>query len=275
MRKFSDFEKKVINKILDLHSKYNDICAYNVFFDLQSANSAPSLYGLQPGFDLRFNGTTYELYIDSSVHSQSDFKKIFFGLLTDFYEFVFLMDYLVNNYYIALAEIKQSPSKSHDGLILTDFLDANLQQQITKYFSCYFYPTNKLYDMVKHDFLDLEGQEKHEEELKQKKLEFKQMKLEKTQIKQFKITTVIAIASLFSSVAAIIVPIINEKKHSDEKQKVEISISNENTSKLPVIIDNKDSFIVDINDVVHVEENNPKKIPLDVNVNINYPKDNK
>lgn len=48
MRKFSDFEKKVINKILDLHSKYNDICAYNVFFDLQSANTAPSLYGLQP-----------------------------------------------------------------------------------------------------------------------------------------------------------------------------------------------------------------------------------
>ena len=39
MRKFSDFEKKVINKILDLHSKYNDICAYNVFFDLQSANT--------------------------------------------------------------------------------------------------------------------------------------------------------------------------------------------------------------------------------------------
>lgn len=65
--------------------------------------------------------------------------------------------------------------------------------------------------MVEHDFLDLEGQEKHEEELKQKKLEFKQMKLEKTQIRQFKITTVIAIASLISSVAAIIVPIINEK----------------------------------------------------------------
>ena len=90
-------------------------------------------------------------------------------------------------------------------------MDANLQKQITKYFSCYLYPTNKLYDMVEHDFLDLEGQEKHEEELKQKKLEFKQMKLEKTQNRQFKITTVIAIASLFSSAAAIIVPIINEK----------------------------------------------------------------
>ncbi len=211
MRKFSKFEKKVINKILDLHSKYQDICAYNVFFDIHSENTAPSLYGLNPGFDLKFNGTNYELFIDSSVHSQSDFKKIFFGLITDFYEFVFLMDYLVNNFYIALAEINQSPSRSHDGYIPTDFMDANLQKQITKYFSCYLYPTNKLYDMVEHDFLDLEGQEKHEEELKQKKLEFKQMKLEKTQNRQFKITTVIAIASLFSSVAAIIVPIINEK----------------------------------------------------------------
>lgn len=275
MRKFSKFEKKVINKILDLHSKYQDICAYNVFFDIHSENTAPSLYGLNPGFDLKFNGTNYELFIDSSVHSQSDFKKIFFGLITDFYEFVFLMDYLVNNFYIALAEINQSPSRSHDGYIPTDFMDANLQKQITKYFSCYLYPTNKLYDMVEHDFLDLEGQEKHEEELKQKKLEFKQMKLEKTQNRQFKITTVIAIASLFSSVAAIIVPIINEKKHSDEKQKIELFISDENNAKLPISIQNEDQLLVDINNVVHVEEDNPKKIPLDVNVNINYPKDKK
>lgn len=111
MRKFSKFEKKVINKILDLHSKHQTNCAYNVFFDLNGENSAPSLYGLTPGFDLRFNGTTYELFIDSSVHSQSDFQKIFFGLITDFYEFVFLMDYLVNNCYIALAETKQSALK--------------------------------------------------------------------------------------------------------------------------------------------------------------------
>ena len=275
MRKFSKFEKKVINKILDLHSKHQTNCAYNVFFDLNGENSAPSLYGLTPGFDLRFNGTTYELFIDSSVHSQSDFQKIFFGLITDFYEFVFLMDYLVNNCYIALAETKQSASKSHNGYISTDFLDTNLQKQITKYFSCYFYPTNKLYDMVEHDFLDLEGQEKHEEELKQKKLEFKQMKLEKTQIRQYKITTVIAIASLISSVAAIKVPIINEKKHRDEKQKIELFISDENNSKLPISIQNEDQLLVDINNIVHVEEDNPKKIPLDVNVNINYPKEKK
>lgn len=215
------------------------------------------------------------MYLDSKEYSQSDFQKVFFGLITQFYEFVFLMDYLVENQYIALAETKQSPSKSHDGYIPTDFMDANLQKQITKYFSCYFYPTNKLYDMVEHDFLDLEGQEKHEEELKQKKLEFKQMKLEKTQNRQFKITTVIAIASLFSSVAAIIVPIINEKKHSDEKQKIELFISDENNAKLPISIQNEDQLLVDINNVVHVEENNPKKIPLDVNVNINYPKDKK
>ena len=83
---------------------------------------------------MKFNRTNYELFIDSSVHSQSDLKKIFFGLITDFYEFVFLMDYLVNNYCIALAEINQSSSKSHDRYIPTDFMDANLQKQITKYF---------------------------------------------------------------------------------------------------------------------------------------------
>ena len=275
MRKFSELEKKVINKILDLHSKCQTNCAYNVFFDLNSDNSAPSLYGLTPGFDLKYNGTNYEFFIDSNVHSQSDFQKIFFGLITDFYEFVFLMDYLVNNYYIALAEQKQSPSKSHDGYIPTSFLATELQEKITKYFSCYFYPTNKLYDMVEHDFLDLEGQEKYEEKLKQNKLEDEQKKLEKTQRRQFNITTVIAFASLISSVVAIIVPIINEKKHNDEKQKIELFISDENNAKLPISIENEDQLLVDINNVVHVEENNPKKIPLDVNVNINYPKDKK
>ena len=55
-------------------------------------------------------------------------------------------------------------------------------------------------------------------------------------------------------------------------KKVEILISDENNIKLPVSIDNKDSFIVDINDTVHIEEDNSKQIPLDVNVNINYPK---
>lgn len=275
MRKFSELEKKVINKILDLHSKCQTNCAYNVFFDLNSDNSAPSLYGLTPGFDLKYNGTNYEFFIDSNVHSQSDFQKIFFGLITDFYEFVFLMDYLVNNYYIALAEQKQSPSKSHDGYIPTSFLATELQEKITKYFSCYFYPTNKLYDMAENDFLDLEGQEKREVNLKQKKLEEEQKKLEKRQIRQFNITTVIAIVSLISSIAAIIVPIIIEKKHSDEKQKIELFISDDNSTKLPISIENEEPFSVYINDVVHIKEEESKKIPLDVNVNINYPKDTK
>ena len=199
------------------------------------------------------------MYLDSKEYSQSDFQKVFFGLITQFYEFVFLMDYLVENQYIALAETKQSPSKSHDGYIPTDFLSDDLQTKITKYFSCYYYPTNKLYDMVEHNFLDLEGQDKYEEEKKQRN--------------RYIFTTAIAFISLVVSLITNCSP--NKKISSDEKQKVEISISDENTSKLPVIIDNKDSFIVDINDVVHVEEDNPKKIPLDVNVNINYPKDNK
>lgn len=77
MRKFSELEKKVFIKILDMHSKCQTNCTYNVFFDLNKEKSAPSLYGLLPGFDLRFNGSKYELYLDKNIHSQNDFQKVF------------------------------------------------------------------------------------------------------------------------------------------------------------------------------------------------------
>mgnify|MGYP002619202025 CR=1 FL=1 len=51
--------------------------------------------------------------------------------------------------------------------------------------------------------------------------------------------------------------------------------NSEDTSKLPISIQNEDQLLVDINNVVHIEEDNPKEIPLDVNVNINYPKEKK
>lgn len=177
---------------------------------------------------------------------------------------------MVEKQYVALAKIKQSSSKSHDGYIVTDFLSDELQSKITDYFSCYFYPTNKLYDMVENNFLDLEGQEKRAEEIKQNELEDKQRKLEQTQIKQFWITTIIAVISFISSVAAIIVPIVNEKKYGNEKQKIELYVSEENSTKLSIIIDRAEPITVDVDNVLHIEEDNPKKIPIDVN--INYPK---
>lgn len=51
--------------------------------------------------------------------------------------------------------------------------------------------------------------------------------------------------------------------------------NSEDTSKLPISIQKEDQLLVDINNVVHIEEDNPKEIPLDVNVNINYPKEKK
>lgn len=263
MRKFTEFEKKTIKKILDLHSKCQTNCAYNVFFDLNGSNDAPSLYNLMPGFDLRYNGKKYILYLDRTKYNPNNFKEIFFGLITDFYEFTFLIDYLVENQYIALATTRQSTAIAHDNYIATDFLSEELQDKLTKYFSCYFYPTNKLYDMVEHDYLDLEGQEKKEEHFKH--------------TMQYVVTTTIALISLVVSLITNIAPIIDKKLNGEKNQKVEILISDENNIKLPVSIDNKDSFIVDINDTVHndtvhIEEDNSKQIPLDVNVNINYPK---
>lgn len=49
--------------------------------------------------------------------------------------------------------------------------------------------------------------------------------------------------------------------------------NSEDTSKLSISIQNEAQLLVDINNVVHIEEDNPKEIPLDVNVNINYPKE--
>lgn len=164
------------------------------------------------------------------------------------------MDYLVDNQYIALADFEQSPSKSHDGYELTEFLADDLQNKITKYFSCYYYPTNKLYDMVQHDFLDLEGQEKKEEKIKQNT--------------QFWITTIIAIAAVIVSFS----PLIMGKIKGDEPQKVEIQISDDNNKELPVYIKNDKPYLIEIERNVHIEEDNPKTIPLDVNININYPK---
>lgn len=164
------------------------------------------------------------------------------------------MDYLVENKYIALAKCTQSSSVSNDGYIVTDFLADDLQDEITKYFSCYYYPTNKLYDMVEHDFLDLEGQEKKEEKSKQKI--------------QFWITTIIAIAAVIVSFS----PLIIETIKGDVPQKVEIQISDDNNKELPVYIKNDKPYLIEIKNKVHIEEDNPKTIPLDVNVNINYPK---
>lgn len=255
MRKFTEFEKKTIKKILDLHSKCQTNCAYNVFFDLNRDDSAPSLYGLLPGFDLRFNGNKYALYLDTNKYDIQNFNQIFFGLITQFYEYIFLMDYLVENKYVALAKCAQSSSVSNnDGYIETDFLGDDLQNTITEYFSCYYYPTNKLYDMVEHDFLDLEGQEKKEEKIKQKN--------------QFWITTIISITAVIVSFS----PLIMEKIKGKVPKKVEIQISGDNNKELPVYITNDKPYLIEIEKNVHIEEDNPKTIPLDVNVNINYPK---
>lgn len=60
-----------------------------------------------------------------------------------------------------------------------------------------------------------------------------------------------------------------------KKGYITINIVKRKNSELPISIQNEDQLLVDINNVVHIEEDNPKEIPLDVNVNINYPKEKK
>lgn len=148
MRRFSKNEKTVINKILDLASKNQTNCAYNLFFDIQG-----SLYGLTSGFDIRYDGISEVLYFDPNKYkTQSDFSKIHWGLISDFHEFVFLMDFLVENEYVAIDVNKPIASEPAEWFISTDFIKGDLQKKLTKYFECYIYPSNKLFELKKNKF---------------------------------------------------------------------------------------------------------------------------
>jgi len=193
MRHFSKNEKLIINKILELAKRNQTNCAYNLFFDIEG-----SLYGLNSGFDIRFDGKSEVLYIDSEKYrTQDGFRKVFWKYIADFYEFVFLMNFLVENEYIAIAEHKPSISQAAEWYSSTDFLSDDLKEKLTKYFECYIYPTNNLFELKRNNF-------RLEEELKQDR--------------QFWITTFVAIAAVIVA----FIPFITGLFTGDGIQKIKI-----------------------------------------------------
>lgn len=184
MKFYSDNEKKIINKILDLASKHQTNCASNVFFDIKD-----SLYGLNPGFNYVFQNRMIEIIYDTKKYNTSSKLNFFhFETLSILTEFSLLIDFLIENDYLALCTTENCEYPIPENYMSIGVMDHNLKVKITKYFSCLFIPTSKLRLLQKYKFQDLESFFAR---------------------KQLKITNILALSSLIISLFSVFISIIN------------------------------------------------------------------
>lgn len=277
MRKFSDFEKKVLDLIIKLFNNNQTVCAENILFDLEG------IFGLSItcGFHVINRNDELELVYNSQRFStQEDFKNLFYDKIAKLYEYYLLMKYLEENEYIFLAEADLCVKQDDICDTTTDFIKPSLSKKLKPYFSSYYYPTSKLYNMVENDYLDLEAQKIRKEEIKQQKkeeedkikqykLEIRQNKSEKRQKVQYWTTTIIAVASFIISLLTLFVPISIKKGNVDinisdiKKEPIEIEVKN---------IEQKKALPIKIDEPIELEKQDP--IPINVNVTVNkeFPK---
>ncbi len=271
MKKFSDFEKTVLQSIISLFNKNQTVCAENILFDMNG------IFGLsmQCGFHVICQRGELKLVFNSKQYTkQEDLNELFYEKISKLYEYYLLMKYLEDNEYIILAEADTCADRDDICDTITDFIKPSLSNKLKPYFTSLYYPTSKLYDMVEHDYLDLEAQEKRQNDIEQQKkddenrqrqikLESRQNKIEKKQNRQYWFTTFIALASLISSLLTLFVPISIKKGNIDvnisdiEKEPVEIDIKNiEHNKYVPVRIEES----------IKLEKEEP--VPINVNVTV-------
>lgn len=212
------------------------------------------------------------VYNSQRFNTQEDFKNLFYDKIAKLYEYYLLMKYLEENEYIFLAEADLCVKQDDICDTTTDFIKPSLSKKLKPYFSSYYYPTSKLYNMVENDYLDLEAQKirkEEEDKIKQYKLEIRQNKSEKRQKVQYWTTTIIAVASFIISLLTLFVPISIKKGNVDinisdiKKEPIEIEVKN---------IEQKKALPIKIDEPIELEKQDP--IPINVNVTVNkeFPK---
>lgn len=252
MRKFSDFEKQVLDQIIILLKGKHTICAENILFDIKG------IFGISSecGFHLiTANDELQFVYNSKKFGTQDSFKTLYFNIIYKIYEYYFLMKYLEENGYIILTESNLEITKDDVCDTYTDFIPSTLSQKLKPYFSSIYYPTNQLIDLVEHDYLDYEAQQK-------KDMELRQEKIEKAQKRNFIITTFIAIVSLVSSLISLCSSI--SIKHG----KLDITITDMEDEPVGIEIKNVSKNVpIRIEEPIQLEKQDP--IPINVNITVN------
>jgi hypothetical protein len=176
--------------MLQLHENHLYNCANNILFDIDG------IYGLNPGYRLfMVSENKADLAIETEkFKDQSKLKYFHMEIVRQLYEFVLLINHLVENQYIALSPTKTQFENLWEGYISFEVLDSYLQKKLYDYFTCMFVPTRKLSLLKKYKFQDLETYNLN---------------------RQFKTTAFIAGISAFASIAAAIISFISLQSVQD------------------------------------------------------------
>ncbi len=146
---FSDFEKKVIDKLFQLDNKNSDICLQNMVAD----NSG--LLGSSTDFDFciypKENFCLYYLKnLDTDLETD---KKFMQEIEKKLYDIVLLFEYLESEKYILIIDSKREPNSK------TDYeqnipLNADLQKRLCNMWNKDIKVLMRLKSLKQHDYLD-------------------------------------------------------------------------------------------------------------------------
>jgi|GEM_PF-3725595 len=146
---FSDFEKKVIDKLFQLDNKNSDICLQNMVAD----NSG--LLGSSTDFDFCIypKGNFFLYYLKNlDTDSETD-KKFMQEIEKKLYDIVLFLEYLESEKYILIIDSKREPNSKTDyeqNIPLNDDLQKRLCNRWNKDIKVLM----RLKSLKQHDYLD-------------------------------------------------------------------------------------------------------------------------
>lgn len=260
MKKFADFEKRIIKTIFEYHQKGSLNCIYNWLYDgviepVKTEKTTVSISGITHPSR---NETQFYFHglIDTGL-IQSDFKYLAEYFKTHIYTLISLLNYLIGNQYIIFESVDEFLSQESLGSCWENLVSKDVQELLYKWDQGIFYPIgDSLEELINNDF-------KTNDELQ---LEHQQNKA--------KVSNGISIVSMILAlIGSLSGPFVSWLIHKDEQKnnnqkdteiilqlEKEISTLQEDIKNLT----NNDNFI--INEVIKNTKTN--NYPEDINVTV-------
>lgn len=152
MRTFSAFEKKIINKLLTLDKdNSNSICVQNILADENGIIGKPTDFEFNIGGEKKLSIYYYK---DINKLDENE-KKLLHNLEKQLFDFVLLMNYLIDENYIL-----KIPQNLHSGLHVKIAYDREIQlnsklaSMLGQLWDNEFKVLFKIEELKKHNFLD-------------------------------------------------------------------------------------------------------------------------
>ena len=146
---FNDFEKKIINKMIELDDTENLVHMINILCDESHLLGAGSFEWCVKDEKLELN---YLLKLDFQCPKDKTFIK---DIQRNLYDFVFLIEYLEDEKYIKLVQkdidFSKSSQSEYNNIPLDDFISKKIPSILNKDIKI----LHNLYLLKKHNFLDL------------------------------------------------------------------------------------------------------------------------